>query len=42
MVINAYFQSIDAFKDKQVIKVLTGIRNINAPDFLTGKEKLGF
>lgn len=26
MVRNTYFQSIDAFKDKQVIKVLTGIR----------------
>ena len=23
---NTYFQSIEAFKDKQVIKVLTGIR----------------
>lgn len=26
MVRNTYFQSIEAFKDKQVIKVLTGIR----------------
>lgn len=26
MIRNTYFQSIEAFKDKQVIKVLTGIR----------------